>query len=99
MVANFRMTGVVTLFEEIGLLVKLASHNQEIEAKHAVQTIADDPKALEAAQSAIEAIGPVLKLTTNLLEFVKSGHIKDAAERLNGWTTDERRRWNELALL
>lgn len=96
MVANLRMSGVVTLLEEISLLVKLASHNREIEAQVGIAAMRSDAKGEEAVRGSAEAVGFVVGATKSLQELVKSGHVEFAAGRLEAWAKGEGQSWAEL---
>jgi hypothetical protein len=97
MVANLRISGVITLLSEIGLQVTVASHNKKLEAEVGSKKLAaEDPKNKEAIEQAIEGNEFVIKSATNLLQLVKSGHIENAVNRLSAWNADDNRSWDDL---
>ena len=94
MVANLRMGAVITMLEEISVLIRMAGHNRDIDDQAGPKSA--DPRAEEVAEGTTEAIGHIVRLTTNLQGLVQSKHVEYAVERLESWMKDEDRRWSEL---
>jgi hypothetical protein len=90
MVANIAMKGVVTLLEEIGVLVSLAVSNKKSGDNYYTSEQIDADRQLK------EAITFIVKAARSLLEFTKSGHLEYAIDRLELWPSDKKKLWSDL---
>jgi hypothetical protein len=95
MVANLKMGGVIALLEEISVLIRMAGHNRDIDDKAGPQCA--DHRAEEVHASTIEAIGLIVKLSSDLQVLVKSKHVEFAVRRLEAWAKEEPCRWSDLS--
>lgn len=101
MVANFRFVGMHRLLRDLGILVRVANHNQERgEATgigYARYQALNDPRAIQAMTDCVTDAEVSVQLAEVYLKWLKCSHINNAIERLKFWVEHPPHNWKDLA--
>lgn len=96
MVHNFSLSSAEQLMTEISIMIRVAAHNREQFAAHGEDALIDSEGHKEAVRQSVETIELIMKLTGTMREFVKSGHIDFALDRLKEWAEHDKKSWDQL---